>query len=344
MEDNSKTKILKSVEVKAVETIKIIIGLLTLAMVMGTCSNDSEVADDVSREEEASQVVVIGDELAVDERNEVVGDVSRGEDVPQVGVNGDELTVDERMEFILNTSGTVHNIVVGTPIEFIQGSLAITPFFHGRSIDEVDSTEYYFRVTDWLFGEEGDEIIRVNSIAGNIFEIDEEYTISLWYAESLFRDETWYNVGSQIWTLPSMHIAEDKLVEFRENVQNLPPNQLERIIDEAEPTLEFLEHVDLAIIVTIRDIEDNTLSDSDSFWLMVEYHQTMYGESEDRVEEHLLNNAIIFGGDFTVGNDYLILTKENFLPVSRHGSAIPYGSGEFYQFIELFELASQENE
>ena len=297
-------------EVRAMKGKKMLAILLFSMVIMVACSNDSD----------------------------VIEDVSRGADVPQVGVTGDELSAEERMEFILNSSNIIHNIVVGRPIEFIEGNRDVIPFLHHVSIDEINTTEYYFEVSEWLFGEIGEDVIRVTSIAGNIFEIGEEYTIALWYADSLFHNDTWYNVESQVWTLPSLYISEPELIIFHNEVRNLPPNKLEkrRVISEAEPTLEFLEHVDLAFIATIRDVQQGSLIDTASL-VQMELQQMIYGDDADGMREHLQNQGITWNGDFTIGNDYLFLTKDNLLPTSRHGSAIPYGSDEFYQFMELFD-------
>ena len=282
-------------------------------------------------------VVVI---VVLNMQNEENQNISRRE-IPQTGIGGVELSPDERVDFMRQAiTGTSH-VIVGEPTQLIGGYLDIVPFYHG-DMTGMMITEYYFRVTEWLYGEPGEEIIRIRSEVGNIFEIGQAYTISVRHINRIIDDQAFYLALNQIWTIPHEEIEREALEEFHEEVRLLPSRDRARsvIIEEVVPTLEFIEaHVDVALIATITESFYRTFTNN--FVARIELQEVVYGELPYDITYGVTTRI-----ETTEGNDYLILfsiINDSFVEiVARNGAVIPYGSNEFHRFMELFELASSE--
>ena len=279
-----------------------------------------------------------GNEMGSEEF-EFTDEFSRG-DIPQTGEWGDVLTVEERMERIRDI---IHpegggNVIVGVPIEFIEGDLQVENFYHNSDESEGLRTDYYFRVIDWVWGEPDEDIIRVSSSVGNIFKLGGEYTFLAGYTNRVLHGQAFYGVSSQIWTLDNSEVSELELQEFHEKIRNSPPSQREReqIIEEAVPTIEFFEQIDLAIVATVNEVWDHGVIEG-AFETIIDIKEVVYGE----VDIENFSEIVRFRGDVTVGNDYLFLFRRHregwFYIAARQGSVIPYGSDEFHQFMELFD-------
>ena len=265
---------------------------------------------------------------------------SRGENVPQTGERGVTLSAEERMETIRTRSRGGMNVIIATPIEFIEGTLAVKDFRHGDLGGAVYQTDYYFRVTEWLWGISGEEIIRVRSHVGNIFKIGGEYTVVITPVISILAESIVYSVDSQISTLIHSEVSELKLQEFHDEIRNIPPSGYERrsFVDYAIPTLDFLNYVDVAAVVTARNVQVHSGFEN-AFWFDADLKEVIRGE----ITTDMLS-AISIRDNLVIGNDYLMLFRysagRTFLQIAaRHGSVIPVGDPEFYQFMELFELA-----
>ena len=268
---------------------------------------------------------------------------SRG-DIPQTGEHGDILTAAERMDYIREREWETF---IGTPIEFIQGNVGVDDFHHNDYGRGFTSTDYYFRVIEWLWGEEPEgEIIRVRSNAGNIFEIGGEYTVAVIFSNRVLDPQAMYIVGSQIRTLDNSEVSELELQAFHEDIRNFPPREFGNmmVIEEAVPTLEFLEHVDVALIGKVTGMSEHS-SIEGVYRIRFDVEDVVYTV----VSLEFLSDSVPSRYDAIIGNNYLFLLNTNdygsgAMPVARNGSLIPHGSDEFHQFIELFESVNQESD
>ena len=259
---------------------------------------------------------------------------SRGE-VPQTG-NGFSLTVEERMEYIKDNPRD--GVVIGTPIEFVRGELVVRDFFYGDERMAPYHTEYYFQVIDWLWGEGSEEIIRVRTNSGNIFEIGGEYTLSFFYVNQVLERQPIYSINWQIQTLDNSEVSESRLQEFHEDIRNLPPSEIERssAIENAIPTLDFLYSVNVVLIGTVYEVWPHT-SRIDAYSVRVNLQDVIYGE----ISDYRLKEPLRMINKVTVGNSYLMILGRFESPAARHGSIIPVGSPEFYEWMEFFEQVNQ---
>ena len=240
--------------------------------------------------------------------------------------------VEPRIDFFINATRFVCNIIVGTPIKKIQGA---TEAMSCSSVVVV--TDYYFKVLNWAFGVPGEEIITVRSQVGNVFEIGGEYTFAAGRTNSVFFDL--YSVVSNTWIIKNEEILETDLRYLLDIVGRMPVTRIPpEVIEEAVPTMDFVKkNVDVAVIATITNIRER-IDDFGIFDARLDLVEVVHGE----VRSDAFNQSTMLRGDVTVGSTYLILFSANerghLRLLARHGAIIPYGSPEFYSFMELFEL------
>lgn len=247
------------------------------------------------------------------------------------------LSAEVRMEFIRNTTTDFLGVVVfvGRAIEFIHGDEEALPFRNENS--ERLETDYYFEITNWLFGEPTDEIIWVRSEIGHVFEIGKEYTFSA------IPVRNHYNVIGNSWLLNNARISEFELEAFHYSFQHLPIDSLDRtdVAKKAEPTIAFIESIDVAILAKVTRIIEREL-DNGNFDALLELIEVVYGE----LNQDILDEFIILRGEMVVGEDYLILFRYdihgNLTLAARKGAVIPYDSDEFHQFYEIIKLVSED--
>ena len=251
------------------------------------------------------------------------------------------LTIDKRLETIRNSTRFIDNVIVGTPIKKVQGASEILPFGHEDC--EVLDTDYYFRITSWVFGVPGEEIIRVRSQVGHVFEIGKEYTFSAIHINSVHFNQ--YNVVSHSWFIDHDEISETELngLHNRLGMIRTLPREREEVFESAKPSIEFMENIDVAIVATIIATEQWEL-DNENFDAILNLRDVLYGE----VGENAFNEFIRLRGDITIGNDYLILFRYDqyghLMLVAREGAVISYNSIEFHQFNEAINtLSNQES-
>jgi len=174
---------------------------------------------------------------------------------------------------------------------------------------------------------------------GNIFEIGNEYTFAADFIERVLEPQATFIVANQLWTLDNSEVSDSILEELLEELRVAPLNDhiRRRVVDQVYPTLEFLEHVNRAIIVSIRDVNNN-FNFTGAFDVFIDLQEVVYGEITEQLVDHFLRWPIRTRDVVTVGNEYLILQgSSSDSTVARHGAVIPVGSPEFYEWMELFE-------
>ena len=255
---------------------------------------------------------------------------------PQNDLLNETVSVAERIEFLRNTTSFADNIIVGTPIEKVQGASKILDYTQQGC--EIILTDYYFKVTNWVFGMPGEEIIRVRSQVGNVFEIGSEYTFAAMRLYSVFFDQ--YNVNSHNWILRNEDASESELVELHNNLNRIRANQFNQhiVITEAVPSIEFMQNVDVAIIATVTATLQDEL-DNDNIDALLELREVVYGE----INMNVLNEFMRLRGNVVVGNEYLILFHVNehgiLTLVAREGAVIPINTVQFNNFIDVIYSA-----
>ena len=210
------------------------------------------------------------------------------------------LTTELRVESIKDSTGFVNNIIVGIPLEKIIGSTEIIPFTPTGGC-EIQVTDYYFKVTNWIFGYPGEDIIRVRSQIGDIFEIGVPYTFSVIHQNNVFAEL--YFVNWHTWILRNGDVSDYELNSLHDTIAQKSVRYLERqvVIEEAVPTAEFIQKVDTAIIATVKEMWEDEYSFNIS--ILLELNDVVYGE----VRHDVFNEFIRLRGDIIIGNKYLII-------------------------------------
>jgi len=248
------------------------------------------------------------------------------------GVDNDFFNTEYRINRIGNSVHFAHNIIVGTPIEKIQGEVGVLPFSEEGCM--VMFTDYYFKVINWAFGERGEDIIRVRSQVGNVFEIGNAYTFAARRINSIFFDQ--YNVNSHSWFVRNEDVPEADLIILLGNVGRMRaiPFIQPLIINYATPCEYFVSNVDVAVIATIEFLIRDELKYI-NFDAMLDVNEVVHGYTDKRVFDEFTR----LRGDAVVGNSYLILfTQDEYghlTLAARSGAVVPYGNAEFYEFMKL---------
>jgi len=68
-------------------------------------------------------------------------------DIPQTGLNGTILTAEERIDRLRQAPQQNGNVIVGVPIEFIEGSTGVSDFFWNENDRLLNPTLYYLRLS-----------------------------------------------------------------------------------------------------------------------------------------------------------------------------------------------------
>ena len=261
-------------------------------------------------------------------------------EIPPHARGGRNFNVNQRMRAIAS-SAMFHEddfVIVATPIEAIPTGFTRCGQFCETWI------YYYVRVTNWLFGYAGEEIILVRSRSDEVFEVGREYTFTVRHVSNVLADQDFYDVTNLYCALDSQDVSPSELQIFHEQINQMTSNNNARreAIEEATPTSEIIESIDVAVIVTIIDAWNRTDIFNASINASVDFKDVAYGE----LDGNALDKYIILRGEVNVGDDYLILFRfdewDNLRLLARQGAIIPYGSAEFYQFMELFESAPLE--
>lgn len=230
------------------------------------------------------------------------------------------LTTEDKIDTIKNSVNFANNIIVGTPIEVVKGSNDVLP------IDEEDCgyllTEYKFKVNNYLYGNEGDNIITVRSQVGNIFELGQEYTFTANRINNTLFDV--YTVNSQKWVLNNADVNNEILTSITSDISTVAvPYKMERsndVIEVASATHDFIDNnVDVALIATISSAEEDIVNHV--YDISISNVQMLKGN----VTDNSLNNIRI-KGNVNVGETYLMLFTSdedgNLMMASRNGSVI----------------------
>jgi len=235
-----------------------------------------------------------------------------------------QLPIEQRIQFLISTVNRLDNVIVGKPIAKVQGD---TGYISNR-------TDYYFKVLNWAFGVPGEEIIIVRHQSDDLLEIGAEYTFAVSRLNNVFFD-LYFPVG-EAW---NKVLPEANLRDLLDTVGRMPVTRIpSEVIEEAVPKMDFVKkNVDVAVIATVT----NTRQRIDDFGVLdtrLDLVEVVHGE----VRNDAFNQSTMLRGDVTVGSTYLILFSANerghLRLLARHGAIIPYGSPEFYSFMELFEL------
>ena len=201
---------------------------------------------------------------------------------------GRNFTVTQRMRRIsISTRFRDYFVIVATPIEIFPTEISTVRCAQFCEVME----EYYFRVTNWLSGEFGEEIILVRSRSDNVFEIGREYTFTVRHVSSTLNDHDFYYVTNLYCVLDNEDLATEELQIFHERINQLPSrnNTRRKVIEEAVPTLEIIENIDVAVIVTINEAWDSGHRLNAS----VELRDVVYGELSDDA----FNRTVILRGE-----------------------------------------------
>lgn len=243
-------------------------------------------------------------------------------------------TVAERINLIRQSTDFVQNVIVGIPIEKVQGATDRLSFT--RECCEVLFTDYYFRVINWAFGIPGEEIIRVRSQVGNVFEIGNEYTFAAIRINSVFFDQ--YNVNSNGWILSNEEASEAELENLLSSVGNIliTPFVQPYIIETAMPTEGFIGGVDIAVIATVMETYRRDI-DNDNFSALLELNEVVKGE----IGENYFDEWVRLRGDVAVGGVYLIFFHSdeygNLTLAARDGAIVRVDSIQFNSFMDVLE-------
>ncbi len=246
----------------------------------------------------------------------------------------DVITTAERINAIKNATGFVHNVIIGTPVEKIQGSSEVVPVVAEESI--VYLTDYVFEVKDYAYGAAGKERITVRSQVGDVFEIGKEYTFAARHLNSVYYDQ--YNVNSHSWILNNEEASGSELESFHSAIRALPaPKRAEpTVILEATPTKEYIDSVDVVIIATVTGTVQEEL-DNDNLNAKLELKEILKGE----LKKGVLDEYVRLKGDVAVGETYMIHfnadTDGNLTLSARKGAIIAENNALFISFSEALK-------
>ncbi len=243
------------------------------------------------------------------------------------------------IDFVGETTAYVDNIIVGTPVEITQGSLDVLDA--SEEDCEYLLTEYKFRVSDYLFGNQGDKIITVRSQIGNAFELGKEYTISTRRINNALFDI--YTVNSHKWILDNSIYTTSDLSSLAKNISSKRSlYAISRTEDNvAETTVAnstFMENnVDLAFVATITNISEDTVND------IIDVNISDVNILKGNVDNNVLTESIRIKGDVVVGGRYLMMFTKNedgdIMIVARDNSIIDITSSDYGNYIDALEVA-----
>ena len=243
------------------------------------------------------------------------------------------------IDFVGETTAYVDNIIVGTPIEITQGSLDVLDA--SEEDCEYLLTEYKFRVTDYLFGNQGDEIITVRSQIGNAFELGKEYTISTRRINNALFDI--YTVNSHKWILDNSLYTASDLSSLAKNISSerslyAMPRSEENIAETTVANSTFMENnVDLAFVATITNASEDTIND------IIDVNISDINILKGNVDNDLLTESRRIKGDVVVGGRYLMLFTKNedgdIMIAARDNSIIDITSSAYNDYIDALEVA-----
>ncbi len=247
-----------------------------------------------------------------------------------------EIEKANELEFVENTTNYVDNIIIGTPIKITQGSL--------ESLDENEDmceyllTEYTFRVSDYIFGSEGESLITVRSQVGNIFELGKEYTFSTKHINNTLFDI--YTVNSSKWVLDNSDLSETEIKSLTDNISSAATpcsiSQSNEVVKCLEPTNSSVEHnVDVAFVATITSAEEDTVNN------IYDIKVADVNFLKGNVDESILNEGIRIKGNISVGEKYLMMFTQDedgfIMMAAREDSIIDVTSDKYNDYIVTFE-------
>jgi len=248
------------------------------------------------------------------------------------------LSASDRIESIVNSTSFANNIVVGTPIAKVQGTSEVLPFAHEGC--EILITDYYFRITNWVLGTRGEEVVRVRSQVGNVFELGGTYTFATMRVNSVFFDQ--YNVNSHTWILNNEDVPDRELTRLHNNLGRMRANAFvqNEVIDYATPSADFINNTEVAVVATITAIIQCEF-DNDNFDAVIDLKEVVYGEVPGNRFEELMR----LRGDVIVGNTYLIFFTKNqdghLTLAARDGAVVPHSSISFDEFRNAINSATR---
>ena len=244
------------------------------------------------------------------------------------------LSTESKAELIKNSTGFANNVIVGTPIEVVQGSDEVLPLSEEDCVYLM--TEYKFRVSNYLYGNGEDEIITVRSQVGNIFELGHEYTFSADRINNTLYDT--YTVNSRRWVIDNSETSDDMLISLNEDIASIPmPYNVfnNEVVEYASFSDDFVnQNVDVAVVATISAAEYD--EENQVYDISVSDVNFIKGTAS----EEALNNVRI-RGDINVGETYLMMfdkdEDETLMISSRNGSIIKADSAAAAQFEDILE-------
>lgn len=254
------------------------------------------------------------------------------ETIGSSGNTDNVISTEARIDRIKNLTGYVHNVIVGTPIRKIYGSSEVLPVCQEEC--EIMITDYEFAVKDYAFGSSGEKTITVRSQAGDIFEIGKEYTFAADHIDSVYYDL--YSVVSQSWAVKHEDASAEEIESLLETVSKTPARRSARpsVIKKANPSGAFANNVDVAVVATISELNQNRL-DTDVFNAKIKVEEVVKGTPA----EGALHDWLRLKGDIDVGDTYLILFKAdedgNLFLASREGSMVKKDSSLYEDYIEV---------
>lgn len=249
--------------------------------------------------------------------------------------------IGRNMDFVKFTTSFASNVITGTPIEIVNGTLDI--------LDENDEnceiliTDYKFKVSRYDYGYEGDNIITVRSQVGNIFELGKEYTFSTDRINNTLYNL--YTVNSRKWIVDHENYNPKEISEFRSTLSKLETERKARytsahepkVAETAEASKEFISsNVDIAFIATITELEED--EQNDIYDIKVSNVKYLKGS----VKKDILNNGLRIKGDIKIGGTYLMLfteeSDEYIMMSARNNSIIDVNSSEYDKFAKALKV------
>ncbi len=247
----------------------------------------------------------------------------------------------ESIEFLENTVSYVDNVIVATPIEITQGSSEVL----SEDVEDCEYllTEYTFKVSNYLYGEEGEDYITVRSQVGNLFELGKEYTFATRRINNTLYDI--YTVNSRKWVIDNEYLTSTDIASLSaafstaQDERLLTATSTERVIEVAEPTDSYVSYnVNLAIVATVTDA---VVDDTDPIYTVsLGDIAVLKGTMSDGE----YSNVIRIKGDVEIGETYLMLLNSNedgcVMMSSKTGSIVNTTSDEFDAYLNIFEELS----
>jgi len=228
------------------------------------------------------------------------------------------------------------NILIATPVEITRGTICANRV---SSDGEIYMAEYIFKIIDNITGKDIPEYIEMKSYTGGVFEIGEEYLISPAHNYSALWDS--YHLSGLYGAISRESLSDSDIDKIRQAVKDRQKesNNEKTVIEKATLDKDFIEKVDLAVVITVKAKEKEEKADHIYDVTDFEIVEVLAGKEH----EYLLHfgEALRLNTDVNVGESYIVMLEvfedSWVLPIARSGAVVSEKSDDFVKYKEAFE-------